>query len=199
MKLVPYRTHSNDVDDRKHPSLAMRLARVVSFGALVAGIFASQTIPARAQCMADALVFDRYVCDGTGPLNTIIGTAGSTIIEFQNGITGNITITGNGGEDILDFGYWLIGIVIDLSKTTQQTVAPGLFITLTDFDIDYGSQKFVAGGVGNDVITGGSGPDRLEGRGGNDTLDGGGGNDVLIGSAGDDTLIGGDGDDIIRG
>jgi Ca2+-binding RTX toxin-like protein len=173
--------------------------RVVSFSALIAALFASQTTPVQAQCQADAVIFDFYVCDGTGPLNTIIGSAGSTIIEFSNGITGNITITGNGGEDVLDFGAWQIGIAIDLSKTTQQTVAPGLFITLTDFNIDYGSQKLVVGGIGNDSITGSAGPDRIEGRGGNDVLNGLGGNDVLIGGAGDDIIDGGDGDDIIQG
>lgn len=135
---------------------------------------------------------------GTG-FNTIQAVAENAVIRIQaqtniqeitsNGF-GNVTISGAGDSDLLDFTG----------------------VTLTDITA-------INGGMGNDtiigsdddnVINGGDGSDRLSGGIGFDTIDGGGGNNVLNGGSDDDvflvgtktslnTYIGGSGFDTIQG
>lgn len=61
------------------------------------------------------------------------------------------------------------------------------------------STDYLAGGVGDDIISGGKGKDTLYGQAGNDTIRGGTGKDYVSGAAGDDYLYGEDGNDTVRG
>jgi CSLREA domain-containing protein len=91
---------------------------------------------------------------GTSGNNTINGTAG---IDMLFGMNGNDVLNGGAGGDLL------------------------------------------CGGNGDDILNGGAGNDTLDGEAGDDTLNGGSGNDILRGMNGTDTLTGNSGADFFSG
>lgn len=106
-----------------------------------------------------------------------IGSAGG----IQNGGSGNDTLQGRSGDDVLNGG----------SGNDRLNGGGG------DDVLNGGSGDDVLdGGSGDDVLNGGSGNDALEGGAGDDILNGGSGNDILHGGLGDDILTGGSGDDV---
>jgi hypothetical protein len=167
-----------------------------------------------------------WLCSGVVN-EIIIGTAADEYYQFDNGVTGTLTIHANGGWDKIFFPVTTTGLTIDLSnQTTAQTVYAGLQIlfqgftratvqggsgndTITgtsgdDLILGMGGNDTLTGGAGNDHITGGTGPDVndndiIHGGTGNDTLDAAGGNDTVYGDDGDDTLYGWTGDDTLAG
>jgi Ca2+-binding RTX toxin-like protein len=115
---------------------------------------------------------DRYLFDADNPL-------GSDRVEDAS------------GTDTLDFSATTLGVAVDLSLTTQQTVNTNLKLTLSS-----GSAiETLLGGAADDTLIGNTLANVLEGGNGNDTLVGGNGNDSLAGGRGDDWLAGGAGDD----
>ncbi len=107
---------------------------------------------------------------GTTPAEGI-GSSGGV----QNGTSGNDTMNGKAGDDVLNGG----------SGHDRLNGGAG--------------DDVLNGGSGNDVLDGGSGDDILNGGSGNDALEGGAGDDVLFGGSGNDILHGGLGDDILTG
>ena len=129
--------------------------------------YASRTAPVTVDLAAgtadtvgehDSLQGIEGVTGGSGD-DTILGDGGSNILD---GGPGNDTIDGRGGDDQL-FG------------------GPG--------------NDTLDGGPGNDTLDGGPGDDTLHGGDGSDTLNGGPGNDMLDGGLGADIMAGGGGDD----
>ncbi|HEU5135250.1 MAG TPA: calcium-binding protein [Steroidobacteraceae bacterium] len=100
---------------------------------------------------------------GTSGNDTINGWGG---IDLIDGAEGNDTIYGMGGNDSLSGGS---------------------------------GNDTIRGGDGNDLLAGGEGDDNLQGEGGNDTLEGGEGSDTITDSSGANALRGGAGADIISG
>lgn len=90
-------------------------------------------------------------------------------LDIVEGVTGNVRVYGQGGNDCLHAG-WLNGKSVKLY-----------------------------GGAGNDVLVGSALNDSLDGGDGNDVLTGVAGNDNLLGGNGADVLIGGLGADILQG
>ncbi len=137
--------------------------------------------------------------NGGSGFNTILGNAENAVIRIQsqaniqeissNGF-GNVTITGAGDSDFLDFS--------NVALTDITAINGGL------------GDDTIIGSIDDNIINGGGGNDRLTGGDGSDTLDGGSGNNVLNGGLGDDfllvgtsgslnTYIGGSGFDTVQG
>ncbi|MER7950616.1 FG-GAP-like repeat-containing protein [Streptomyces sp. NPDC096079] len=103
---------------------------------------------------------------------TVTGTSGSDVIVTGNG---NDSVSGNGGNDtICTFGG-------------DDAVSAG------------SGNDHVDGGDGKDAVSGGDGTDTVKGGAGNDALSAGNGNDTVIGGADSDTLSGGSGADVCAG
>ena len=81
-------------------------------------------------------------------------------------------------------------MVFDLSKTTAQTVASGVVVTVTGIENVYGSG-------GNDTLIGDANANMLRGDLGDDTLYGGDGDDFLEGGFGNNVIDGGAGTDTV--
>ena len=154
--------------------------------------------------------------------DTVSGGAGNDVYLFDaDSALGTNTIieSNNAGIDTVNFSDTTTqNITLDLSKTTQQTVANYLVkisspTVLPSFGLIKTTQQTVdgyfslllnnatgienaIGGSQNDNLTGNSLDNSLEGRDGNDILSGGAGNDTLSGSAGNDTLSGDAGNDV---
>jgi Ca2+-binding RTX toxin-like protein len=104
--------------------------------------------------------------------DTLIGGAGNdTYVLDPNATVGNDTIveTANADTDTLDFSSFTIAqpITVDLSDTSQQTVADGV-LNLTLSTYDSGIEN-VIGGAGDDTLTGNSRDNILTGGAGSDT------------------------------
>jgi Ca2+-binding RTX toxin-like protein len=109
------------------------------------------------------IVFDAEVAvAAVTPVNPVV----DAVVVL--GGTGNDTISGTAGADVLD--------------------ANASGISVADNDT-------LEGRGGNDLLVGRGGADTLKGGEGTDVLLGGAGNDILDGEQGDDQVIGGDGDD----
>jgi Ca2+-binding RTX toxin-like protein len=113
--------------------------------------------------------------------------------EEQRMLSNNVTIEGNKGDDVI--ASYLIG-------------ASDVFIfggQDNDTIMNYGSNAYIEGGIGDDSIVGYEGNDSLPGGDtilggdGNDTVVAGDKNDLIDGGAGDDSILGGYGDDDITG
>lgn len=108
--------------------------------------------------------------------------AGTSYSDFLVGTSGNVTLSGGGGNDT----YYILGAgnrVVEGLNGGYDTVYAWIDYTLTA-NIE---KLFVGGdqtfGIGNDLdntIIGGAGSQQLYGGNGNDTLTGGSGDDVFI-------------------
>jgi len=131
--------------------------------------------------------------------DTMLGGAGDDALTLGDFATTRI-VDGGDGNDRLAFsdspGGFANGVFVDLNKTTQ-TVAAGVFITLTNVENVNGTQTgdTLIGTDGANVMYGQGGDDWLYGRGGNDGINGGDGADYISGGAGVDNLYGGAGAD----
>lgn len=142
--------------------------------------------------------------------------AGANTFEFTGAsISGTFSIDADAGSGtFLDFsGFTGSGISVDLSNTSQQTVASQFDITIAADNIftlvsGTGQADDITGtstadmiwaGLGADTLSGGGGADTLYGEDGNDTLNGGADADTLYGGANDDTLNGDAGNDTLFG
>ena len=123
--------------------------------------------------------------DRTVNIHNVAGTryadsfTGSSLNDRFSGGEGKDSYNGGGGTDIVDFSWTFTGdsqhgIVIDLSKTTNQIVDDGFGNTETAKSIEY-----IIGSKQNDTIKGSSGNETFRGQEGDDTLTGGGGNDTF--------------------
>jgi Ca2+-binding RTX toxin-like protein len=83
--------------------------------------------------------------------------------------SGNDSVTGAGGDEVVDGGA---GNDTLLGNMGRDSLTGGAGDDLID------------GGADNDTLAGGEGNDTLHGAGGSDTIDGGSGNDVLYGDGG---------------
>ena len=111
-----------------------------------------------------------------GEAFTVLCGEGDDLFSFNfGGITEDLVIHGNGGNDNLTGGQG-------------------------NDTIDGGSgNDYLLGAEGNDTIDGGEGVDIVHGGGGGDILQGDAGNDRLYGDDGDDFLEGGTGKDLLDG
>lgn len=109
-------------------------------------------------------------------VDSIIGASGDDSFTIT-AITSNLTISGEGGDDLIDFTY--------------QSRIPPVTITLSGGEGD----DSLSGGRAMFLLDGGAGNDRLEGSKLDDTLDGGEGMDRLLPGFGADVMTGGAGED----
>lgn len=121
---------------------------------------------------------------------TIIGTTGNDTI---NGTNGNDVICGLAGDDTINGGN---GNDVIYGGAGNDTLDGG-----NGDDTIYAgdSGSVLIGGNGNDTLTGGSGNDTIYGDNGNDTINAGPGNDTISGGNGNDTINAGPGDDTVDG
>lgn len=131
--------------------------------ALFVGIFTFAP-PARADHLA--CQGRTTTIDGGSGNETITGTPGDDVI---NADAGNDRIDGAGGSDVICGGDG------------------------NDRLVSAGGVDVLDGGAGNDRLAAGAGDDVLFGMAGSDRMDGQGGNDAFIGGPGDDQLRGGEG------
>lgn len=108
----------------------------------------------------------RITCSSSSSSN---GNVIRILIDGSSVGLSRVTVTGNGGDDL-----------IDASQSANLDVS-------------------LNGGSGNDTLIGGDGSDTLDGSSGNDVLLGGSGDDSLVGGSGNDILSGEDGDDLMLG
>jgi Ca2+-binding RTX toxin-like protein len=130
--------------------------------------------------------------------DTITGDSGQ---NFLQGIGGDDTIDGGGGEDDWVQYFFAPGSVT-VNLTTGTATGDGAdtlieieFVNGSPFDDSItgdAGNNILAGLGGNDVITGMAGDDILAGWGGDDSLDGGVGTDELFGGTGADTCTNGE-------
>ena len=108
--------------------------------------------------------------------------------NFIIGGTGNDTITGRGGTDMV--GYPALGSVsVNLAAASNQA-------TGADGTDQIASVEDIFGSTHNDQLRGNAGPNLIIGSDGNDLIVGNDGNDSLHGQLGDDNLQGGAGTDV---
>jgi Ca2+-binding RTX toxin-like protein len=125
--------------------------------------------------------------------DTLTGGAGNDVYQFDvddNLGADTLNETG-GGLDTLDFSPTTgIGVTVDLSLATVQTVAAGRLTLVLGSATTF---ENATGGAGNDSLTGNTLANALTGGAGNDTLAGGTGNDSYRFDAdtnlGTDTLV----------
>jgi hypothetical protein len=121
-------------------------------------------------------------------MNTGGGNDTVRMLGLDYGSGTNLSITGGGGLDTLDYSAYTLGVYVNLA-TSQATAITG---GISGF-------RNVIGGAGNDILIGDANDNVLTGNGGNDILVGGAGNDTLYGGDGRNLLIGGTGSDLLYG
>ena len=117
------------------------------------------------------------------PADMLLGGAGrdQIIVWTGPGSEGDATIVDGGtGVDDLIFSS-IVDITLDLSKTDDQVIAPGVHMVVSNIEN-------VMGGSGNDRLTGDAGDNVINGGAGDDVLSGGGGFNVIDGGDGFDTV-----------
>ena len=141
---------------------------------------------------------------------SVIGGESDNILD-ASGFTGDTTLWGGGGRDVITGGTgndWLNGNdgVDELRGGAGDDLLHGgegddVILGLEGNDTLNGEagDDTIDGGDGDDQLVGADGQDRLLGRAGNDRLFGGPGNDVLIGHEGADQLNGEAGHDTLLG
>jgi Ca2+-binding RTX toxin-like protein len=139
----------------------------------------------------------------------LTGGRGNNIYRLL-GFTGQATINGGAGRDILvaddDTDMVLTNALLTTAKGARVNLASieaaELIGGASDNRLNASatSRPVVLRGLGgNDILTGGSGNDLILGGDGDDTLVGGRGNDTLRGEAGNDRLDGGPGRNVLEG
>ncbi|MFT3688815.1 calcium-binding protein [Paenirhodobacter sp.] len=143
---------------------------------------------------------------GNASANTLLGSAGN---DFLDGYSGNDTLYGGDGDDILrggagadrleggggtdraDYGNAASGVLIDLTKASNNSgdAVGDIFVSI----------EVISGSKYNDTLRGDARSNSLFGGSGDDRLDGYAGNDQLFGESGSDKLYGGDGNDTLQG
>jgi Ca2+-binding RTX toxin-like protein len=108
--------------------------------------------------------------------DSMLGDAGNDILIAG---AGTDIITGGAGTDTVSYANYTVGVTVNLSLTTAQTVTAGDIDTIT-------TVENVTGGSGNDTLTGTTAVNVILGGGGNDIIDSGNGADQLTGGAGAD-------------
>ncbi len=107
------------------------------------------------------------------PGDLLLGGAGrdQIIVWTGPGSEGDATIVdgGTGGDDLIFSS--IVDITLDLSKTGDQVIAPGVHMVVSNIEN-------VMGGSGNDRLTGDAGDNKIVGQAGDDVLDGGAGFDI---------------------
>ena len=135
---------------------------------------------------------------GGGGSDVLTGDANDNVIiggAWQAGLGVVDTIDGQAGTDTISYaGFSSIGILVDLSKTTDTVEyqdSPNQTIA------NVSNVENVIGGAMADTITGSSAANVITGGGGNDILAGGDGDDTFVfaGDWGVDTLTDSDGQD----
>ena len=117
---------------------------------------------------------------GNGLANLLIGGAGDDILV---GDAGNDTLIGGAGRDFADYSGAALGVTVNLSLTTAQSIGGGL-----GTDVLIGIED-LAGTDSTDALTGSAEGNLIEGRGGDDTITGGAGADDLYGGSENDLFI----------
>lgn len=126
--------------------------------------------------------------------DTMLGGAGDDYLQIQNYAATRVVDGGTGVDAIVfgdtGLGAFSDGVFFDLGKTTAQTVAPGVVVSVSGVENVYGSlgADTLIGDANANQLRGGAGDDALHGGDGSDFLDGGFGNNVLDGGAGTDTV-----------
>lgn len=119
---------------------------------------------------------DTYNESVSAPINLLINPEPEPPMGIKKaGTSGNDTLVGTNGSDVLEGGF-------------GNDQLHGL-----------NGHDTLIGGSGSDTLMGGNGNDKLDGGFDNDTLHGGNGNDHLDAGFGDDVLIGGQGNDALKG
>lgn len=122
--------------------------------------------------------------------DTMHGDAGNDTFQIQNYAATRIVDGGEGLDTVTftgGFTAYSSGVVVDLSVTTPQTVAPGVVLTVSNVEN-------ITGTDAADVLIGDANANVLNGGAGDDTIVGGLGADRLTGGAGADTFVFTDGD-----
>ncbi|MDD2830166.1 MAG: calcium-binding protein, partial [Sulfuricurvum sp.] len=151
------------------------------------------------------------------------GSGSDTLTGFENlmGSDFNDTLTGNGGDNLIDgvsgadtmsggLGndtYYVDNVgdtVIEANNEGIDIINASVGFSLIGQYVENLNLTGTAdiNGIGNELantLTGNSGANTLSGGDGDDTLDGNSGNDFLLGGAGTDVMYGGDGHDTIAG
>jgi hypothetical protein len=117
--------------------------------------------------------------------------AGDKQLNLLAGISGDDTIDGRGGGDIVAFLTATGAVTANLATGSSSGAGEG-----TD---SLSNVSGLAGSAYDDVLTGDGERNVILGRDGNDQLSGAGGNDVLWGGNGNDQVNGGDGLDALYG
>ncbi|RIK76721.1 MAG: hypothetical protein DCC68_18745 [Planctomycetota bacterium] len=134
---------------------------------------------------------DRYVF-------TQGSAATDTLREDPSQVSGGLTIIG--GDDILDFTAFTVGVTVDLSNPGPQSPAAGLSFSMQRVNGSANSDYFevvLGSSTAANNLTGNDGDNSLVGGSANDTLTGGAGDDTLTGNAGNDRLFGEAGEDVL--
>ena len=141
----------------------------------------------------DTLV-DIEAASGTAFGDTIIGNSGDNWLWGASDGTGDDTLDGQEGNDLLETGAGnhvvIGGDGIDTYRYSAFTSTSGIALSLA---LQGAAQNT---GVGMMTLTG---IENLSGAQFDDSLTGDGGDNLLAGSEGNDTLIGGDGNDTLYG
>lgn len=129
-------------------------------------------------------VVDRFVS-----VENLKGGASDDIFRF--GANGSISgsLSGESGNNTLDYSSYPTGIRVNLSNNLATAVGGGSAYRTTNI-------RDVFGSAFNDMLIGDSGNNILSGNAGNDSIIGNAGNDILVGGIGQDTLRGGTGSNI---
>ncbi|WP_225981513.1 calcium-binding protein [Paracidovorax avenae] len=131
--------------------------------------FFYQDVPGNAYAPVQEVHFH----DGT------VWTVDDLVQRASGGTSGNDTLMGTEGDDVLD---GLAGDDRIYGQSGNDTLSGGA------------GKDEIYGGYGNDTLLGGEGDDQLRGDDGDDVLEGGAGNDYLHGGYGNNTFIFGRGD-----
>ena len=136
----------------------------------------------------------RVTVTGNGGPDLIDASQSSNLDVSLNGGSSNDTLIGGDGNDTLDGGSSGNDVLLGGSGDDSLVGGSGNDI-LSGEDGD----DLMLGGSGNDSMSGGNDHDIVNGESGNDSLFGDAGNDYVYGGAGRDTVSGGDDSDIVKG
>ena len=157
-----------------------------AFSELSEAIFFSDGISSRATVTIGPNVVIEDARGGSGN-DTLRGNSGANVLSGGAGNdtfrawAGADTFNGDAGTDTLSFVGWGPGVSIDLSLAATQAVSGG--------SLKLSSIENIVGGNGADTLRGNNGANVLSGGAGNDTLNGGFGADAMFGGSGNDIFV----------